>query len=284
MIYKQLYICDVEPVYLKRLTSFLNRHPGFLWRIKTYTDPETCFKQNPECLLISGCAFKASNEWIQLLKMRGCLIILLEDNTEITDFEPRIQKYQSAEKVYEDLLEILSGEKIQHMEVIGIYGPSNGPDAEDYAKKIAKETSKSDEVLIIPMTEYSTFESDESNGIGEWFYYHSRHSNEKFRLSDWTYRIQDIDYIHGFRTVYDYKEVTLEEWKSFFEEGLKKSKYTTVIMVYDRLPEYIELFTWCNKIYVRWGDDGFGKLRKQIFEKMTNYMGRNELISKMECF
>lgn len=47
MIGKQLYICDAEPVYLKRLASYLNRHSEFLWRIKTYTRLEDCVRERP---------------------------------------------------------------------------------------------------------------------------------------------------------------------------------------------------------------------------------------------
>ena len=42
MFYRQLYICDVEKVYLKRLSSYLSRHPGFMWKIKTYTELSQC--------------------------------------------------------------------------------------------------------------------------------------------------------------------------------------------------------------------------------------------------
>jgi hypothetical protein len=38
---------------------------------------------------------------------------------------------------------------------------------------------------------------------------------------------------------------------------------------------------WCDRIYVQWGQDGFGDFRKREFEKMTAYMGMNGLMEKM---
>ena len=48
------------------------------------------------------------------------------------------------------------------------------------------------------------------------------------------------------------------------------------------MPEYLELFMWCDSIYVQWGRDGYGNLRKHKFEKMTKYMEMNRLIKKFK--
>lgn len=50
MVYGHMCICDVEPLYLRRLAAYLKRHPGFLWRIKTYTELGACLKEMPEVL------------------------------------------------------------------------------------------------------------------------------------------------------------------------------------------------------------------------------------------
>ena len=84
-----------------------------------------------------------------------------------------------------------------------------------------------------------------------------------------------------FHTVYDRMEVKLPAWNSFYVNTLRKSRYGTVILVFDRLPEYMELFTWCDRLHVQWGQDGFGDFRKQEFKKMTVYMGMDELMDKM---
>lgn len=286
MVYRQLCICDVEPVYLKRLSAYLNRHPGFLWKIRTYTNLDVCLKECPEVLLVSGSALEQCDKDVNDLKTRGCQMILLDDDKENPGIKPAVQKYQAAGRLYEDLLEILAEEILENTEVVGVYGPSNGPEAEFFAQELGQEYLKHGEVLIIPLTEFPVVLSEDTdgNGIGEWFYYQSQQLMEKNRLSNWTCSEEGVDYLRGFRTVYDRREVTLEDWRKFYGEGLKKSRYSTVILVFDRLPEYMELFMWCDKIYVQWGKDGFGNLRKQIFEKMTTYMGINELINKLEQY
>ncbi len=285
MIYRKMCICDSEPVYLKRLSAYLNRYPGFLWRIKTYTDLGKCLKEMPEVLLVSGKALSdygggEINE--HPLDIAGCQVIFLEDDREGPANWPVIKKYQSARKVYEDLLEILDGEAVGKTEVIGVFGPAGGPAAEQFALEMGKKQRSEGEVLIVSLTEFSTFlpEETEKNGIGEWFYYQMQQEGRK-RISDLVYSEDNVDFLRGFRTIYDRMEVSLEAWRCFYMEALRKSRYSTAILVFERLPEYMELFMWCDRIYVQWGQDGFGDLRKQEFAKMITYMEMDELMDKM---
>ena len=282
---KQLCICDVEPVYLKRLAAYLSRKPEIFWKIKTYTELEWCLRERPDVLLISGRALELwcqKKEVDRLADIVGTQIIFLDDDERNPGQWPVIRKYQAAGLLYEDLLEILSEEILLKTEVIGVYGPSDGPGAEKIAKDLAKSYGENGEVLIITLTEYSIFQEGQSdgNGVGEWIYYYSQEIKEKIRLSDWVFTEGRLNYLHGFRTIYDQRGITLSDWKSFFKEGLLKSRYQTVILVFDRMPEYLELFLWCDSVYVDWGRDGYGDLRKNKFEKMTTYMGTQDLIKK----
>ena len=282
---KQLCICDVEPVYLKRLAAYLSRKPEIFWKIKTYTELEWCLRERPDVLLISGRALELwcqKKEVDRLPDIVGTQIIFLDDDERNPGQWPVIRKYQAAGLLYEDLLEILSEEILLKTEVIGVYGPSDGPGAEKIAKDLAKSYGENGEVLIITLTEYSIFQEGQSdgNGVGEWIYYYSQEIKEKIRLSDWVFTEGRLNYLHGFRTIYDQRGITLSDWQSFFKEGLLKSRYQTVILVFDRMPEYLELFLWCDLVYVDWGRDGYGDLRKNKFEKMTTYMGTQDLIKK----
>ncbi|WP_418751766.1 hypothetical protein [Frisingicoccus sp.] len=286
MMYRRMCICDVEPVYLRRLAAYLNRHPGFLWRIRTSANLGGCLREVPEVLIVSGAAlaeYDRAGGHEKPLEDAGCRIILLEDDSGYQGSWPSINKYQSAKRFYEDLLEILGGAGSGSAEIIGVYGPSSGPEAEAFAVRTAKERIKKGEVLLISFAEFSTFPTgnSEQNGLGEWFYYQMQRQEEGKRISDWVYSEGDMDYLKGFRTVYDRMEVKLPAWNSFYVNTLRKSRYGTVILVFDRLPEYMELFTWCDRLYVQWGQDGFGDFRKQEFKKMTVYMGMDELMDKM---
>ena len=286
---KQLCICDVEPTYLKRLTSYLKRKQAFSWKVKTYTELERCIKERPKVLIVSGSALEQwqnKNESAEYPEIFGCQVILLEDEKICLEHWPAVKKYQSAEKVYEDLLEILEEEMLLDTEVIGVYGPSDGPGAEYLAQEIGRKHLEKGDVLIVSLVEYSTVlkNTSDENGIGEWFYYHSQKVKEKTRLSEWTFTEDNLSYLQGFQTIYDQKGISLNDWQDFFKEGLKKSRYHTVILVFDRMPEYLELFMWCDSVYVQWGQDGYGDLRKQKFGKVAEYMGMNRMIKKfIEC-
>lgn len=286
MVYRQLCICDTETVYLKKLSAYLNRKPGFMWRIKTYTDFEACLKEHSEVVLVSGTAlfnWSKVKKDAELPEIKGTRMILLEDECGNPMEYPSVQKYQDAGQLYEALLEILAEEIRMNTEVIGVYGPANGPNAELFARKLGKECLKDGDVLIVPLVEFpiSVTRDMDENGIGEWFYYRSQRMTDKLRLSEWVITEEGLDYLQGFRTVYDAREISLDAWHSFFKEGLRKSRYRTAILVFDRMPEYIELFMWCDTIYAQWGEDDYGFLRRQKFEKMTAYMEIQELMEKI---
>lgn len=286
MLSRQLYICDIEPVYLKRLAIYLNRHPGFLWRIKTSTSIETCMNEHPDVLLVSGRALEdiPDLECIESYRgFSGCRVILLEDDSKKFEYFPAIQKYQSARKVYESLLELLGEQAKHHTSIIGVYGAESGLEAEYRSIDIAEAEREKGEVLILPFTEYTNLKDDiaEGDGLEEWFYYRSQEQGTPRRISDYVYTVGETDYVRSFRTVYDMKEVSLDLWHCFYEEELKKSRYRTILLIFDHLPEHLELFFWCDEIRVIWGKGSDGKMRKQQFKEMAVYMGMSELMDKI---
>ena len=285
-MYKQLSICDVEAVYLKRLAAYLSRKPEFSWRIKTYVDLELCLKERPEVLIVSGCALEQWKKKKNLLndpEILGCQFIFLEDDTEKINSWPVVKKYQSAGSLYEDLLEILAEDMKLETEILAVYGPSDSVAAEILAQEVGKKYLDKGEVLIISLTEYSVLCEGVFNrkGIEDWFYYNTQQAQEKRKLSEWTYERDGVNYLYGFRTVYDQKGIELKDWQNFLKEGIRKSPYRTVILVFDRMPDYLELFLWCDSIYVQWGHDGYENIRKDKFEKMASYMEMKELIKKL---
>ena len=283
VMYKQLCICDVDPVYLKRLAAYLSRKPEVSWRIKTYTELEICLRERPEILIISGAALSQWQKKKGVTKepeVLGCKLIFLRDETSFTCQWPSVKKYQAAGKFFEDLLVILAEDMFLETEVVGIYGPSDGPGAEIIAQEIGRKCLEKGEVLIISLVEYSMILKDSSygNGIGDWFYYYTQQMKEKTRLSAWAYTEDRMNYLHGFRTIYDQRGISLNDWQIFFKEGMRKSPYRTVLLVFDRIPDYLELFLWCDVMYVQWGRDNHGNLRKKQFEEMATYMEMTEMM------
>lgn len=285
-MYRQLCVCDVEPVYLKRLAAYLSRKPELLWRIKTYTELEVCLRERPEILIVSGGALE---QWMQKKntttypEVSGCQMIFLEDEPRKECPWPMVRKYQAAGRLYEELLGILAEDMMLKTEVIGVYGPSDGPEAECIARDLGRKYLEKGDVLIVSLTEYSTFYGGltRGHGIEDWFYYYIQQAKEKIRLSEWVFTEDRLNYLYGFRTIYDQRSIRLEDWQNFFKEGIRKSPYRTVIFVFDRMPDHLELFMWCDLIYVQWGRDGYADLRKEKFEKMTAYMEIDELIKKL---
>ena len=280
---RRLYICDTETVYLKRLTLYLNRHSDFLWHIRFSTSLSECLKAGPDALLVSGRILESIEDpeafWKQTASMSGRVILLKDDSQNNYD-GPFIEKYQSAKKVYEALLSLLEDGKTANAEIIGLYGPDIGPRLEEECLKVVGQLEG---VLIVSLTEYSTFgkRNREGCGLGEWFYYQEQGREGNGLLNDCIYTEGSMDYVRGFHTVYDMFEIQLESWKQFYDEIRYKSRYKQVYILFDRLPPHLELFLWCDSIRVHWGEDGFGDVRREEFERISDYMGIQGLLNKM---
>ena len=284
MFSKQLCICDVEPVYLKRLLTSLNQHSGFSWRIETISHPKYYPKESHMPLLISGRALELGNYLEHPESVTGVFegrVILLQDDLEAISFEPSIKKYQSSRAVYKALRELLEDEKTKKSQVLLVYGAGGGPAAERYGEELAGQACGEGDVLVVPLTEYPVHSDQFSGGgnLSEWFYYLEQ--NQERKECDYTYAEGTLDYARGFRTVYDLSDIKLSEWQYFFEKELRQCRYQTIVIVIDKLPVYPEFFDWVDGIYIQWGRDGYGDMRKEAFKKMLEYMDMSHLSEKI---
>ena len=243
---------------------------------------EVCLQARPDAILISGQILDRVEDResvIQQLHDPIRKVILLDDGTDRETFEAVIEKYQSARKVYEELCYFLGEKKEEWTEIIAVYCPADGTKGEYYCINQAESQSG---CLILSLVEYSVFSrnSRTGDGLGELFYYLDQKGSQAM-LGDAVYTEGNTDYMRGFHTIYDMNEIRLEQWKVFYEDILRQSRYKTVYLVFDRLPPYLELFLWCDQIRVQWGEDAVAEVRRKGFVRIAGYMGMEGIVEKI---
>lgn len=288
MIYRQLCICDDEPVYLERLASYLGRSTDFMWKIRTCTQSNACLKAGAEALLISGSVYAACTKDLQtgLRAGFGSKMIVLDDETE---FEGKnemvsIPKYGSALFLKERLDELLGSRQGRHTVMTCMYVTGNGPAAEKQGMAYLTSVPPDDKKLLISLTEYSLYDNagEAVPGLREWFYADETGCSEATRLAAYTRTDNGCDVMRGFRSYYDMMDITLAQWHRFFYETLKKGEYRQICLAFDRLPPYPELFSWFDQLYVVWTDDGFRELKQRQFIQQMNYLDMPQTADRME--
>lgn len=288
MVYRQLCICDDEPVYLNRLAAYLGRSSDFMWQIRTCTQSNACLRAGAEALLISGSVFVSCPKEMQagLRSGFGARMILLDDDT---DFEGKkemvsIPKYGSAMILRDRLDELLGSRQGRASLVTCMYVAGNGPLAEKQGMAYLQTTPPEDKKLLISLTEYTCYDDPEAAllGLREWFYADETGCRDARDFEAYTLSENGCDVIRGFRSYYDMTEISLVQWQRFFNEALKKGTYRQVCLAFDRLPTYPELFGWCDKLYAFWPDDGYRELKRRQFIKQMNYIDMAQIADRME--
>ncbi len=288
MLYRQLCICDDEPVYLDRLAAYLGKCAGFMWKIRTCTQINACLRESAEALLISGSVYAASTTEMQkgLRAGFGARMILLDDETE---FEGKnelvsIPKYDSALVLKERLDELLGNRSRRQTLLACMYVPGNGPAAEKNGIAYLQKTSQTEKKLLISMTEYTLFDhtSEAAPGLREWFFAKETGCNDDVDLEAYAKNENGCDVIRGFRSYYDMMEISLAQWQRFFYETLRKNRYRQICLALDRLPPYPELFGWFDRVFVTWLDDGLKELKWKQFVQQMNYLDMPQISDRME--
>lgn len=290
MLYRQLCICDDEPVYLNRLAAYLGRSSDFMWQIRTCTQSSACLRAGAEALLISGSAYVSCSKDIQagLRAAFGARMILLDDDTEFDGKKElvSIPKYGSAMVLRERLDELLGSRQGRQTMVTCMYVPGNGPAAEKNGIRYLMARPEAEKKLLISLTEYTLYgEANETApGLREWFYADETGCADARDLQAYALSDNGCEVIRGFRSYYDMVEISLAQWQHFFNEALKKGYYRQICLAFDRLPFYPELFGWCDQIYAVWGEDAYAELKQKQFIQEMNYIDMPQIADRVESW
>lgn len=105
------------------------------------------------------------------------------------------KKYQSAKSYMRIYWKYWTGNLLEnggHWRLWSVQRTGSGA----VCQKIGKERQGNGEVLLVSLTEFSTFlpQDKNQNGIGEWFYYQMRQQEGRRRISDWVYSEDNMDF------------------------------------------------------------------------------------------
>lgn len=99
-------LCDMEEEYAQLMTEFLKRHRDLPWEIHTYTDvAQLVEKEKRKKLQMLVIAESTYTEAVKSLQP-DCIVILNESGIVRWDKVHHINKYQQADHVLKELLEI----------------------------------------------------------------------------------------------------------------------------------------------------------------------------------
>ena len=285
-------VCDSEIVYAEKLSFILGKKIDFPVYVCSLAEQiEEIANELPiEILLLEE---KFSGKVQENIAKR---VIYLTRERENVEEKQRIYKYQSADNILSDLLNIYAGEedrdilrqsRYKECSIIGVYSPVHRVGKTTFAIALGKELAKEERTLYLNLEEYSGWEDrmmmKSSRTIADLLYY-TRQENSRIstKVSVMTEKIGQLEYIAPMKISEDLKAVTYEEWQELFDQLLHLRLYRKIIIDFGECVQGLwKLLEMCRRIYMPINRQRESVAKVTQFEKNADVLGYGEILDKI---
>ena len=285
-------VCDSEIVYAEKLSFILGKKIDFPVYVCSLAEQieETANELPIEILLLEE---KFSGKVQENIAKR---VIYLTRERENVEEKQRIYKYQSADNILSDLLNIYAGEedrdilrqsRYKECSIIGVYSPVHRVGKTTFAIALGKELAKEERTLYLNLEEYSGWEDrmmmKSSRTIADLLYY-TRQENSRIstKVSVMTEKIGQLEYIAPMKISEDLKAVTYEEWQELFGQLLHLRLYRKIIIDFGECVQGLwKLLEMCRRIYMPINRQRESVAKVTQFEKNADVLGYGEILDKI---
>lgn len=230
-------------------------------------------------------------------KLQAEKIFLLTTGMEEADGENQVYKYQSGEKIVEDMIRICGleasenesiykGGRKQGGKIIGIFSPVHRIGKTTYGLKLGEEMAATENVLYLNLEIYGGigghFEEGEQTLADVLYYARQEKGNLGLLLTTVVKHRKNLDYIVPMPVAEDVKSVKAEEWLMLIRRILEQSIYDVIILDLDEgISGVYELLRACTKIYLLYTQDLYGQAKLRQFENEVNLLGYEDILRKL---
>lgn len=297
MVSKNLVICDAEEGYAQALAMYLMRKKELSMEVQVCSTVTQVMElertKKIQFLLLAGEYAKEARGKLKAEK----IFLLTSGNTEAREDESLLYKYQSGEKIMEEMIRscglepsengiLYKGGRKKNGKIIGIFSPIHRIGKTTYGLKLGEEMSVTENVLYLSL--------EICGGIGGHFeeggqtladvLYYSRQEkgNLGLLLTTAVKHRKNLDYISPMPMTEDVKNVKAEEWIVLVKRILEQSIYDVVILDIDEgIPGVYELLQVCTKIYFFYTTDPYGQAKIRQFEKEVSLLGCENIMQRL---
>lgn len=289
-----LAVCDAEEEYASRLTDYINLKEGFPFQVRFFSSIEKlvqfAMRQLVEVALVS-------EEYQNILlekKAAVAIIVLSNENSDIRENRCKVYKYQSAEKIMKEILQIaaLDLENGSHilrnvqLKVIGLYSPVKRSLQTTFGLTLGQLLVKRGKVLYINMEGFSglnvmlkkNFERDLSDLL---YYLQNGKQGLAYILGSMIETVNGLDILPPMLCQMDLISIEAKEWLRFFYEIEKYCDYEYLILdLSDSVQGLFEILRQCTIIYTMTENDGFAMAKIDQYEQMLKQCRYEDVLQK----
>ena len=294
-----LLLCDSEEEYVQLFAEFVRRHREYPWVPRVYTDVQELLEQESgteaALLLVAEHIYREELEAIGT----GKTVILNESGVLHWDNLTNINKYQSADMVLQELLEvyleipaeqapILPGRAHggQGTGLIGIYSPVRRCSQTSFALAMSQLLATKHPTLYLNFEFYvgcpELLPDNQTRDLADLLYFLSA-EKEQFRLRMQT-MVQQRDgltFIPPMKAGQNLLTVTGDEWLSLLQKIVRLGKYKYVVLdLSESMQGLFDILRMCDRVYTLTAEDKVARCKLQQYEQALKIYEYDDVLAK----
>ena len=291
-----MLLCDTEEEYVQLFGEYIRKQKEYPWEIHIYTDIAELLQAerrgHAAMLVVSETAYR---EEMKSLQSRN-LIILNESGQIRWKDVHYVDKYQCADRVLSELLEIYAEEVKEQLPVlqkgldtkfIGMYSPVRRCHQTTFALAFSQMLSREHKTLYINFEHYvgitELIPDMQTRDLADLLYFLTA-EEDKFRL-----RIRAIiqhkgplDYIPPMKTGQNLLSVTAAEWMNLLQQIGRLNDYEYVVLdLSESMQGLFDILRICERVYTLTARDKVAQCKIKQYEQVLALYEYEDVLQNM---
>lgn len=288
-----LAIFDSEEGYAYRLMEFISGKTNLPFEIYVFTEESRFYScsriKDIECLLVSESVY---SQEVEVLKIPH-IIILSESGENLNKALHHINKYQSCENIFHQIMEYYTDKSetvprtirtgLKKMQIIGVYTPVGRCLQTTFSLTLGQMLAKQYKTLYLNFEIYSGFSRmlcrNFNSDISDLMYYFAC-AREKlvYRLESMIETVNGLDFIPPAEIYQNLAGIRGNQWLDLFQEIERVSEYDFMILdLTDGIMDLWEVLRGCDHIYTITREDGLSMAKVEQYEKALESLNYGDI-------
>ncbi len=288
-------LCDTEEEYAGLFGEYLRKHREQPWEIRIYTDVDELLRKEQK----EGAAMLvvAENAYCEKLKglEPGRIVVLNESGMVRWKDVWNVNKYQQAEAVFKELLEIYAEiVKCQLPKLksnygtafIGIYSPVRRSLQTSFALTLSQLLAKEHSTLYLNFEHYAGVKEllpdAQGRDLSDLLYFLNA-EKEKFqlRLQTMLERCGNLEYVPPMRVGQNLLSVTTVEWLNLLQRIGELGEYEYVVLdLSESMQGLFDILRMCIKVFTMVADDRVSAAKLLQYQQVLELYEYEDILQK----
>lgn len=290
-----LLFCDTEEEYAELFGDYLRTRKDIPWEVKIYTNVEELLQKeqkNSAVMLVA-----AENAYCEDMKALhpGQLVILNESGVIRCNSFKHVNKYQQANRVVRDLLEIYMEDNVIQFprlagdfgtKFIGMYSPVRRCMQTGFALSMSQLLARKHSTLYLNFEHYAgiteLLPDRQTRDLADLLYFLTA-EEEKFRLRIQT-MIQhkgSLHYVPPMRMGQNLLTITATEWLQLLQRIGEFGEYEYVVLdLSESMQGLFDILRMCTKVFTLTQNDKVSQAKLLQYEQLLSFCDYGDILEK----